>query len=261
MHTMQKSNFYLLLLPLFLFLASCSDHFYSTASPNIFLPKEKNCHQITASYGTDGVALSGGTAITNHFMMTLNARYNRRVKSNYVIFPYYPFLTEPIGYVADHSAGEAEMGLGYFNSFGTSKQGRYSIQGGVNLGVAEDIARDESYYYDIFGPYFNVFIQPSFGFVSKHFELGVTAKLSLGKMGTGTLEPYIKDKGNGINLASFESATRISYGFEKWKMFLQLSTITGNSNFDQVRLLQSGDFAFAFPINASIGIKKTFGAP
>ena len=109
---MQKSNFYLLLLPLLLFLASCSDHFYSTSSPNIFLPKEKNCHQITASYGTDGVALSGGTAVTNHFMMTLNARYNRRVKSNYVNFPYYPFLTEPIGYVADHSAGEAEMGLG-----------------------------------------------------------------------------------------------------------------------------------------------------
>ena len=259
---MQKSNFYLLLLPLLACLASCSDHFYSTASPNIFLPKEKNCHQITASYGTDGVALSGGTALTNHFMMTLNARYNRRVKSNYVNFPYYPFFTEPIGYVADHSAGEAEMGLGYFNSFGTRKQGRYSIQGGVNLGVAEDIARDESYYYDIFGPYFNVFIQPSFGFVSKHIELGVSAKLSLGAMSNSSLAPYIYEGKKGhLNLASFESATRISYGFEKWKLFLQLSTITGNSNFDQVRLLQSGDFAFAFPINASIGIKKTFGAP
>ncbi len=255
---MQKSNFYLLLLPLFLFLASCSDHFYSTASPNIFLPKEKNCHQITASYGTDGVALSGGTAVTNHFMMTLNARYNRRLKNYYINYPYYP---EPIGYVADHSSGEAEMGMGYFNSLGQNKQLRFSVQGGINLGVASDVSRPGSFYTDLAGAYYNVFCQPSIGFVRKHFEFAFSGKLSLGHMTFVDLDPFdFYDNGFGSTLATLETATRISYGFEKWKLFLQFSGITGNANFERLSSLQSKGYETISPLNLSIGIKKTFGA-
>ena len=256
---MQKSNFYLLLLPLLLFLASCSDHFYSTSSPNIFLPKEKNCHQITASYGTDGVALSGGTAVTNHFMMTVNGRYNQRVKSYYFKTPYY---SDPIGYVADHSSAEAELGMGYFNSFGPGKQLRFSVQGGFNLGIASDVTRSSSYYTDLVGPYYNVFCQPSLGLVRKHFEFAVSGKLSLGQMTYIDLDPFnYYGEGIGRTLATLETVTRISYGFEKWKLFLQFSSITGNSNFDRLNLLQSVGSESILPINASIGIKKTFGAP
>jgi hypothetical protein len=163
------------------------------------------------------------------------------------------------GYVADHSAGEAELGMGYFNSFGPNKQVRFSVQGGINLGVADDVTRSNSYYIDLFGPYYNVFCQPSLGLVRKHFELAVSGKLSLGQMASGGLDPSDYNE-TAVNLMSFESATRISYGFEKWKLFFQFSTITGNPNFDRVRLLQSEGNDYALPFNASIGIKKTFGA-
>ncbi len=252
---MQKSNFYLLLLPLLLFLASCSNQFYSTASPNIFLPKEKNCHQITASYGTDGVALSGGTALTNHFMMTLNARYSRRAK-------YYYYDFDPTGYLADNNTAEAELGMGYFSSFGINKQGRFSIQGGVNLGVTDDITPIISNYYDITGPYFNVFVQPSFGFVRKRFEFGVSSKLSLGAMSNSELEPYFYEGNKStLSLVTFESALRISYGFEKWKLFLQYSSISGNPNYRALSSIQNLGYESLIDTNLSIGIKKTFGAP
>jgi len=63
-----------------------------------------------------------------------------------------------------------------------------------------------------------VFVQPSFGFVRKRFEFGISSKLSLGAMGNSELEPYFYEGNTStLNLVTFESALRISYGFEKWK--------------------------------------------
>ena len=171
-------KYYASLLALAVITASCTHVYYAPNTANAPLLSEKGETRINALYSAGGVSeFSGGElqlahAVTKNFALMVNGMAVSRSDE----ITDWDFNSGTTGSHTEKGHGSyMEFAGGYFTTFDKSKKFVVETFGGVGIGTAKND-------YD-FGDHSKVnstkiFLQPSLGYKSAHFEMAFVPKLS-----------------------------------------------------------------------------------
>lgn len=229
-----KVRIWVLLLLLPVFFSNCSHYYYAPESPNVPLLSEKgDLHvDLKSSFGAvgfDNVELQSAYALGNNIGImgnTFRGSYVTSARSN---------VDSTISYRnASGNIHFANLGVGFFTPVG--KNFIFETYLGYGIGMVKN-SYDSAFVSKLH--YHKPFIQPSFGYKTKHFEVAISSRLSIldynkivnsESAPSHYVENYIENIRNNRNALLFEPAITIRGGWERVKLQLQMMETYNLSN-------------------------------
>ena len=206
---------------LFSFFTSCSPEIYNANSLNVPLLAQKGNAKIALSStfarekggGFLNNNLQGAYALSDHLGIMVNGMYHNYTRT-------YTPLFSTTQTTNRHKEGFIEAGLGYYGHVGNNSKWRGEIYGGFGLGKSKETNPNNQDALTLESPYNRLFLQPSFGFVSKYFDAALSVRgsyLSVGQVNWvgNTLH------GKTLKGTMWEPCLTIRAGKDRIKPFIQ----------------------------------------
>jgi len=225
------------------------------------LLKEKGELNTSAMLGVSGNGLTNlqaAYAVSNHMGILVDGMYHNKRKSS------------SDSSIEKLNIGFAEAGAGYFNTFGAKKNGLFQCYSGAGLGKTKDIIfNSDSHNPEASAKYFNLFIQPGVGFITK--DLIVAFDLRANYVRLYNINAYLYDQfawwnteftyysNATLDFLNLEPVVTIKAGRERLKGIFQVGliipTINAKSYFD----VNTSSMLIAPLFKFSVGISYSFG--
>ena len=200
-------------------LTSCSPVAFSPTSQITPLPEKKGDLEVSGGCGLRGYEGSANYAINNHLAVLAQGRITRpQDDSGYDEFMGNPTKNNTVGF-----------GLTYYSVLKNNPEMRWSVTGGANAGNTYDYFVHAGESYSLSAENRQFYIQPAYGFVSRHFESVFSCRVS--QIGINNVKSGRSDfNGKSYQFLSAEPSITLRGGSQSIKAFLQTGYNFTNNN-------------------------------
>jgi hypothetical protein len=228
------------------------------------LLKQQGEFNASAALGILGCGLwnlQGAYAITNNLGLTANGMYHTRGSSS----------NDSLGsYEEKLRIASAEIGAGYFKTFGSNEKGLFQCYGGGGYGLSSDrIYNAGSSNPEVSAKYFNIYAQPGIGFVDKNFEFAFDVRANYVQLFDISGYQYnmfewwntnfYDDTVSMLNFLNLEPNITIKAGGPNLKGVLQLGVTVPTLNSDAYFAVNSYSLLIVPLMKVTLGMSYTFG--
>ena len=200
-------------------LSSCSTVMYIPTSQVTPLPEKKGDMEGSGSFGLRGYEANASYAVTNQLAVVAQGRIASQKGDKDHELMGAPLKNNTVG-----------LGITYYSTVNNNPALRWSITGGVNKGNTADIFTHATEGYWVISNNQQIYLQPTYGFVSRHFESIVSCRIS--KINVNNVQSNWRAfNGKNYQFLSTEPAITFRGGPESIKAFLQTGyTFTNHSS-------------------------------
>lgn len=227
-------------------LTSCSPVMYAPTSQVTPLPEKKGDVEASGSFGLRGYEANANYAVTNHLAVVAQGRIASRKGDKGHELTGAPLKNNTVG-----------LGITYYSTVNNNPALRWSVTGGVNKGNTLAIFAHSDGGYRVSSDNQQVYLQPTYGFVSRHFESIISCRFS--KVNVNNVQSEWKEfNGKNYQFLSTEPAITFRGGPESIKAFSQTGyTFTNNSRqYGDITTFWGGRLNLTAGVQCRLGHRK-----